>query len=248
MGTGYPTRTAIAYGRPSASSAADNTGSGQNRGVTADHYFSTRPQAPAKPTDVEFVAAGRTFRLSAAAGVFSAGRLDPGTAVLLRKANLPSPTAGGALLDLGCGYGPISCVLATVAPAATVYAVDVNARALALTRTNAQALGVGERVVAATPDEVPRDIRFDQIWSNPPIRIGKGGLHALLDRWLPRLEPDGIAWLVVARHLGADSLAEWLSRQGWFVDRHASQQGFRVLRITSPNKSEDAGPLGAENA
>ncbi len=103
--------------------------------------------------------------------------------MLLRKADLPGPAETGALLDLGCGYGPIACVLATVAPAATVYAIDVNARARALAAANGGPLGV--RVSA--PDEVDDSVGFAQIWSNPPFKIGKTELHALLDRWLPRL-------------------------------------------------------------
>jgi 16S rRNA (guanine1207-N2)-methyltransferase len=201
----------------------------ENETVSAEHYFTSHPQAPGRPTEVVFTLAGHEYRLAAAGGVFSAGRLDPGTAVLLRKADLPS--GDGTLLDLGCGYGPIACVLANVAPRATVYAVDVNTRALELVRANAARLGLADRVVAATPDGVPPDVRFTQIWSNPPIRVGKSELHALLGRWLPRLQPDGTAWLVVARNLGADSLAQWLTEHGWTVVRHASQQGFRVLRL-----------------
>jgi len=177
---------------------------------------------------VEFTLSGRTFRLATSSGVFSADRLDPGTAVLLRKAIMPS---GGRLLDLGCGYGPIACVLATVAPSATVYAVDVNTRALDLVRDNAEALGVADRVIATEPDGVPGEIRFDEIWSNPPIRVGKDELHALLGTWLPRLAAGGTAWLVVARHLGGDSLQAWLAGRGWQVTRHASQKGYRILRV-----------------
>ncbi len=202
------------------------------KGVSAEHYFSASPRGPARPTEVTFDAAGRTFRLVAAAGVFSSARLDPGTAVLLRKAVRP---IRGPLLDLGCGYGPIACVLATVVPAATVYAVDVNTRARELARTNAAALGLADRLLVCSPEDVPDDLRFAEIWSNPPIRVGKEELHALLTQWLPRLAPGGTAWLVVARHLGADSLSAWLSEQGWPVRRHASQQGFRVLQVAAPD-------------
>lgn len=199
-----------------------------------EHYFTANPAAPARASVVTFQAGGREFRLRAAGGVFSADRLDPGTAVLLRKAPLPGPATEGALLDLGCGYGPIACVLATLAPRATVYAVDVNSRALELTRDNAVQLGV--HVTTGEPDDVPADVRFAQIWSNPPIRIGKPALHALLRHWLARLAPDGVAWLVVARHLGGDSLAAWLRDEGYTVSRHASQQGFRVLRVTPASR------------
>jgi 16S rRNA G1207 methylase RsmC len=198
----------------------------------SDHYFSEAPAGEERPREVTFMVGGRVYRLTAAAGVFSGDRLDPGTAVLLRKAPLPGPR-GGTYLDLGCGYGPIACVLADTSPSATVYAVDVNRRALDLVRRNAETVGAGDRIVAATADEVPDGIRFDEIWSNPPIRIGKDGLHALLGRWLPRLAPDGAAWLVVARHLGADSLQAWLETAGWTVERFAAQKGFRVLRVSA---------------
>jgi 16S rRNA (guanine1207-N2)-methyltransferase len=200
--------------------------------VTADHYFSARPATEGRRRTVRLSAGGREFSLVAAGGVFSADRLDPGTAVLLRKAPLPAGSHG-PFLDLGCGYGPIACVLAAVAPEATVYAVDVNTRALELVRENAAAVGAADRVRAVTPDDVPGDVVFQQIWSNPPIRVGKADLHELLLRWLPRLAPDGEAWLVVGRNLGADSLHGWLVEQGWQATREASQKGYRVLRVSA---------------
>jgi 16S rRNA (guanine1207-N2)-methyltransferase len=206
-----------------------------------EHYFSPDPSAADVRRTVQFSLANRVFKLESASGVFSADRLDPGTSVLLRKAILPGPAHTGALLDLGCGYGPITCVLATVAPRATVWAVDVNPRARTLTTENAANLAVGDRVRVRHPGEVPPPQRFSQIWSNPPVRIGKAELHGLLASWLPRLTPDGMAWLVVARHLGGDSLQRWLTDHGWAVDRHASQKGYRVLRVTHPAAADDAG-------
>ena len=203
-----------------------------NGRVTADHYFSAEPTAPARRGAVEFSAAGRDYTLAAASGVFSAGRLDPGTAVLLRKGDLPTAATAGTLLDLGCGYGPIACVLATEAPQATVYAVDVNARARELTAENAATLGLAGRLRVCAPDEVPAEVTFHQLWSNPPTHVGKAELHAILGRWLPRLAPGGVAWLVINRNLGGDSLHAWLVAGGWQVDRVASQRGFRVLRAT----------------
>ncbi|MEU5948282.1 methyltransferase [Micromonospora sp. NPDC047465] len=200
--------------------------------MTGDHYFTAAPATAAHPREVEFAVAGRDYTLTSSGGVFSAARLDPGTAVLLRKAELPPADTAGALLDLGCGFGPITCVLATSAPSATVWAVDVNERARELTAANAARVGAADRVRVAAPDDVPADVTFAQLWSNPPIRVGKDELHRMLLRWLPRLAPDGVAWLVVARHLGGDSLHRWLADQGWQVERHASQKGYRVLRVT----------------
>jgi 16S rRNA G1207 methylase RsmC len=78
---------------------------------------------------------------------------------------------------------------------------------------------------------VPEDVAFDAIWSNPPIRVGKQALHALLVRWLARLADGGRAHLVVGKNLGSDSLQRWLTEQGWPTERMASERGFRVLRV-----------------
>ncbi|MFI6758652.1 class I SAM-dependent methyltransferase [Micromonospora sp. NPDC050417] len=201
--------------------------------MTGDHYFTAQPGTAPDRREIEFSAAGRDYSLISSGGVFSATRLDPGTAVLLRKADLPGPGTAGPLLDLGCGYGPITCVLADAAPAATIWAVDVNSRARDLAAENAARIGAGDRVRVVDPDEVPDDVTFTEIWSNPPIRIGKAELHTMLARWLPRLASGGVGWLVVARHLGGDSLHRWLEEeQGWQVERPASQKGYRVLRVT----------------
>jgi 16S rRNA (guanine1207-N2)-methyltransferase len=193
-----------------------------------EHYFSSSPGADSSPRTVRFRLDGRDLEMASDRSVFSADRLDPGTRVLLTEA----PRArGGVLLDLGCGYGAIACVNALRAPSAQVWAVDVNERALRLAAGNAEAWGVADRVHVCLPDGVPVGETFDEIWSNPPIRIGKQELHSLLLRWLPRLRPDGVAWLVVAKNLGSDSLHRWLGEQGWDVERHTSARGYRVLKV-----------------
>jgi 16S rRNA (guanine1207-N2)-methyltransferase len=192
------------------------------------HYFDGEPGGPRAPVTIKVTLSGRPVELATESGVFSRGRLDAGTGVLLGV--IPPPPDGAELLDLGCGYGPIAIAMAIAAPGARVWAVDTNARARELCELNARAAGLSNITVAA-PDGVPGDVRFAALWSNPPIRIGKEALHAMLRRWLARLVPDGAAYLVVQRHLGADSLAQWLGAQGWEVTRAASRKGFRVLRV-----------------
>lgn len=199
---------------------------------TQDHYFTAEPASPAQQRTTTVRLAGREVTVRTAAGIFSPDGVDKGTAVLLREA--PAPPATGTLLDLGCGWGPIALTLALRSPEATVYAVDVNERALDLLRTTAASLGL-DRVHASQADGIPEDVQFDAIWSNPPIRVGKAVLHELLLTWLPRLAPGGVAYLVVQKNLGSDSLQHWLAEsldpEVYAVSRLTSDKGFRVLEV-----------------
>lgn len=201
---------------------------------TALHYFTT-PRDEERRTRIPVLLRGRQLTVETSGGIFSPRGLDKGTAVLLEEA--PDPV-GTELLDLGCGWGPLTIALAHCAePGARVTAVDVNERSLGLTRDNAAGAGAGA-VEALLPEQVPTDRRFDTIWSNPPIRIGKDALHELLLLWLPRLDQDGTAWLVVQKNLGADTLQSWLQQalpdhtEGpWRVRRATTAKGFRVLTV-----------------
>lgn len=206
----------------------------------SSHYFDREPAAASNRRRVHLSLPDLELDLTTDRGVFSGDRVDPGTRLLLQEAPPPQDRPGD-LLDLGCGYGPIAVTLARRAPSATVWAVDVNERAVALCTENAAAAGapgVRARVVPASgppgPDAGPLDeVRFRGIWSNPPIRIGKPALHALLTTWLDRLLPGGRAWMVVQKHLGADSLAHWLDAEGWTTRRLASRAGYRVLEVAA---------------
>jgi 16S rRNA (guanine1207-N2)-methyltransferase len=199
--------------------------------MTGEHYFSAQPGSDLALRTISATLGGQVYDLTTAGGIFSPDRIDAGTQVLL--ANAPPPPPGGHLLDVGCGWGPIALTLALASPHATVWAVDVNERALDLVRRNASALSL-TNVNACRPEDVPEDVRFMAIWSNPPIRVGKTELHGLLERWLPRLERDADAWLVVQRNLGSDSLHRWLDQAlppDFAVSRAGTSKGYRVLRV-----------------
>jgi 16S rRNA (guanine1207-N2)-methyltransferase len=229
----------------------------------SEHYFSAQPRAPHRPGQVRVVLPDVYLELATDAGVFSPGRLDPGTRLLLDES--PAPPPDGDLLDLGCGYGPIACVLAARSPGAIIWAIDVNERALELCAQNAAAAGLAN-VRCVTPDDPSVPGRLAGIWSNPPVRIGKAALHELLSTWLRRLGPEepadaeepegpadaeepegredpeepgdragpgGRAYLVAGRNLGADSLHRWLAGQGWPVTRLAARSGYRLLQVNS---------------
>ena len=197
------------------------------------HYFSSHN--PTDQTQTKSVSIrGREYTVEVAANVFSAHRLDLGTQVLLKA--VPDPDKNVAVaVDIGCGWGPITLGLAdacqSVGANASVWAVDVNERALDLTKRNANTAGFSH-VSCATPEQVPVDLEVDLIWSNPPIRVGKSELHQILLEWLPRLSANGVAYLVVAKNLGADSLAKWIIAQGFECQKLASKKGYRILQVT----------------
>jgi 16S rRNA (guanine1207-N2)-methyltransferase len=203
---------------------------GVSQDRVSEHYFTASPAAAHRPGQVQVVLPDLHFECATDAGVFSGGRLDPGTRVLLET--VPPPPARGDLLDLGTGYGPVALAMAARAPGATVWAVDVNERALELCAANAARAGLGN-VRCVTPEAPGLPGQFAAIWSNPPIRVGKQALHEMLASWLGRLAPGGQAHLVVQRNLGADSLQRWLHAEGWPASRIASRSGYRVLQVAA---------------
>lgn len=199
--------------------------------MSSDHYFSQEPKSNYVPKQIGIVIAGEVFQVSTASGTFSPTRLDVGTSILMDHISLAP--AKGNILDLGCGWGPIALTLSKQSPEAKIWAVDVNTRSLELTATNAKNLEL-KNIVTATPDDVPEDVSFSGIWSNPPIRVGKKELHDLLLRWLPRLERGGIAYLVVQKNLGSDSLQKWLTEtltSDFQVSRLTSEKTYRIIKI-----------------
>lgn len=198
--------------------------------MDGEHYFSAQPAGELALRELTVTLAGHPHRVVTASGIFSPERIDTGTQVLL--ANVPTPPPGGNLLDLGCGWGPISLTLALESPRATVWAVDVNERALDLVRRNAHMMGL-PNVNACRPEDVPAGLEFTTIWSNPPIRVGKEVLHSMLQQWLPRLESGSDAWLVVQKNLGSDSLQRWMDGEfpALSVMRASTNKGYRLLRV-----------------
>ena len=195
------------------------------------HYFDPVPAVASKPRLVHLHVGELAIELQADRGVFGSRGVDLGTLVLLKEA--PPPPSMGDILDLGSGYGPIAIALARQAPRARIWAVDINERALELTRANAVSAAV-PNVTAHPPTDIPGDLQFEAIYSNPPVRIGKAALHELLLTWLRRLRPGGSAYLVVQRNLGADSLAAWLAGEGFQVQRLKAKKGYRVLEVKPP--------------
>lgn len=199
-------------------------------------YFEADPSAESHPRTLELVLPDVFLTLDTDSGMFSNRKVDSGSRYLLQEH--PDIISGtNNILDLGCGYGPIALTAAKRAADASVWGVDVNTRAIALAQRNAQTNNVTNAHFGVA-DDIAADLRFDLILSNPPIRIGKQALHDLLTTWLDRLTPEGRAWMVVQKHLGSDSLADWLSSNGWATTRLGSRKGFRILETHARTQTE----------
>ena len=199
--------------------------------MSSEHYFSETPGSDFNPKEINVEINGIRVSVETAGGIFSPDHIDQGTAVLLDHLDKVPP--GGNLLDIGCGWGPIALSMASRSPHATVWAIDVNERSLELTRRNAARLGLAN-VRACRPEEIPADLKFEGVWSNPPIRVGKAELHAILLAWLPRLAEGCESYLVVQKNLGADSLHRWLEAElpaGFSTIRVDTAKSFRILRV-----------------
>lgn len=193
-----------------------------------DHYYTETPQSRSDEREIDVEARGVSLRLFTDAGVFSKGRLDPGTALLLKYVRIPER---GALLDLGCGYGPIGLVLAKVNPELDVYLVDPNERAVELARRNAARNGVGRVRVVNGKGFDPFDpaLLFDAIVTNPPYRAGKSVVYGLVEESLSRLRPGGALTCVGRTKQGAKSLRAHMERVFGNVAEIGKGGGYRVM-------------------
>jgi len=201
--------------------------------MVEEHYFSSDPTAPKKTVNILLEVAGTEIAIEAASGTFSSSKLDAGTAVLLKHDNhFPKD---GNVLDVGCGWGPIGLSIAKTRAKTKVYGIDINQRSIEQSNLNSTSLGL-ENYWAMHSKDLPEDIRFSGIWSNPPIRVGKKVLHELMETYIPRLEPGGKAMLVVQKNLGADSFQRWLTSRfpEAEVSRLATDKGYRVICLVSP--------------
>ena len=200
--------------------------------MSDNHYFASSPEGPLVPREITVTLNGNKYSVLTAGGVFSPEHIDQGTQVLLTHLEKANPS--GNFLDIGCGWGPIALALALHSPKARIYAIDVNERSLELTRLNVERLGL-TNVVVCKPEDVPSEIEFDEIWSNPPIRVGKIVLHEILTLWINRLTGGGTARLVVQKNLGSDSLHKWLIQEfepDFESTRIDTSKTFRVLKVT----------------
>ena len=189
-------------------------------------YFAQQPAVPSRRREVDARLRGRSWTFLTDAGVFAREGVDPGTRLLIEAMRID---AGDRVLDLGCGYGPIGLVAATLALRGQVVMVDVNERAVVLARENAARAGLDNVEVFQGDGTAPvRGRTFDVVAMNPPIRSGRDAVRRLLRESREALRPGGRFYLVVRTAQGARTLAKEVEGMFAQAGEIARGGGYRV--------------------
>ncbi|NLK07471.1 MAG: class I SAM-dependent methyltransferase [Firmicutes bacterium] len=207
-----------------------------NRKAKPEHYFSKEPSSPSAQTEITALLRGREYRFLTEAGVFSRLRVDRGTRLLIEALPLPKQ---GRFLDLGCGYGPVGIAAVGSEPQLDVIMVDVNRRAVDLTKENARLNGVVVDVRWGEDFQVVKERDFSLIAANPPIRAGKQVVYSLLVRAKQHLLPGGVLCVVIRTKQGAKSLKQHLIDNYARVKTIDKGGGYRVFAAFKEESSPE---------
>jgi 16S rRNA (guanine1207-N2)-methyltransferase len=192
-----------------------------------DHYYSEKPTSESSPEKIEYRYLGKDFVFATDSGVFSKGKVDRGTDLLLESLE---GVMSSSFLDMGCGYGPVGICYKSLHNNATVLLADINERACELARRNAIAAGVKVDVKHSDGFEAFSGMLFDCIAMNPPIRAGKAVLHKLMKDAHANLQKDGQLFVVIRTRQGAGSMRDYLEGLFGNTDEPERGSGYRVIR------------------
>lgn len=195
----------------------------------SDHYYSSKPETAHDRQTLAAELRGFALKLTSDAGVFSKNGVDYGSRVLINAMDL---TGAKAILDVGCGYGPIGITAAKLVPDAIVTMLDINERAVELARHNAIQNQVSRNTIIKQSDrlEAVRNQLFDVILTNPPIRAGKEIVHSIFEQAYEQLKVGGSLWIVIQKKQGAPSAREKLSSMFRHVEEVTKDKGYRIFR------------------
>ncbi|QQZ62104.1 class I SAM-dependent methyltransferase [Paenibacillus sonchi] len=194
----------------------------------SQHYYSQQPDVRHDRRTIETVLRGKSLRFTSDAGVFSKGDIDYGSRVLIEAMEIPD---GSAVLDVGCGYGPIGISAAYLAPKGHVTLIDINSRAVELARENARSNGAHNvTVMESDVLSAVKGQKFDVIVTNPPIRAGKAVVHQIFEEAYDHLNEGGTLWVVIQKKQGAPSAAAKLESLFGDVEEVGKDKGYRIIK------------------
>ena len=195
----------------------------------ADHYYSQKPDVESNPKFWDYTLRGRSFRFKSDNGVFSKNDIDFGSRLLIETFNLDEEIEG-SILDVGCGYGPIGLSIAASFPERTIELVDINSRAVALAKDNAESNGITNVNIHVSDQLDNVEItQFAAILTNPPIRAGKLVVHGILEKSHAKLKDHGELWVVIQKKQGAPSAMEKMEQVFGNVRTIVKKKGYYIL-------------------
>ncbi len=192
-----------------------------------EHYYSPKQSSELRQGEISFRIKGRLFTLLSAGGIFSYRNLDTGTKLLLEK-SLGSIPEKAIVLDLGCGYGAVGVVVATLHPGCSVVMSDVNERACSMARKNVKRAGLGNARVVNSNGFANIKEEFDCILLNPPQSAGKKVCERLISDSAGHLKKKGRLCLVARHQKGGRMLSEAMKDVFGNIDVAGLGSGFRV--------------------
>lgn len=194
----------------------------------SNHYFSSKPQSEIKKGLIKTTLRGRNYSFLTVSGVFSTKKIDNGTRILIENMRLPEE---GNLLDLGCGYGVIGIVAASLNPNLYVTLTDVNERAASIAKINVERIGLKNiKILNGFIYEPINQEKFDAIISNPPISAGMNKIvKRLIYDSVKHLNSKGTLQLVIQWNKGGRTLAKYLNDVFGSYQVLARKSGYRVL-------------------
>lgn len=169
----------------------------------SNQYFENNDNLKSNIQTIKYYFKKNTLIFDTDNGVFSKGGIDYGSNVLLQT--LPDFDGDLSLLDVGCGYGTMGLTLAKKYPNFTIDMVDVNLRAIELSKSNALKNGIHNVNIYESSCYQNVDKVFDIIISNPPIRAGKKVVFEILSGAFEHLKAGGELWIVIQKKQGAES-------------------------------------------
>lgn len=194
-----------------------------------EHYYSQKPDVDSNPKFWDFILKGRTFHFKSDNGVFSKKEVDFGSRLLVETFNLNEAVKGN-ILDVGCGYGPIGISIAAAYPERTVEMIDINSRAVELSKENAASNGIANvKVFESDRFEKVEAKQFAAILTNPPIRAGKSVVHEILEESYQSLVAGGELWVVIQKKQGAPSAMDKLELLFGNVEVVVKKKGYYIL-------------------
>ncbi|ARK28504.1 class I SAM-dependent methyltransferase [Halalkalibacter krulwichiae] len=195
----------------------------------SDHYYTENPGVESEEREWSFTLRGETFSFCSDRGVFSKKEVDFGSRLLIEVFRLPD--INGPILDIGCGYGPIGLALAKDDGGRIVHMVDVNERALELSRRNAEKNNISNIIVYKSDrlEEVVEK-QFAAIVTNPPIRAGKQVVHSIFEQAFEHLADKGELWVVIQKKQGAPSAIEKLKSHFNEVEVVEKKKGYFIIK------------------